>query len=232
MTPTSSGSTACNGGRFFTTNNTGPACTACPGASTTNGTGSASCTSCKPGHAGPLPCTACPADTWSPGGPVAANINCTACPPGSSSPKRGSTSPDDCIAAFCVVKPLSECGAAVKDGCGGICELKCASASQCMFGTQTFVEIGVCVPTPEPTSCSGIGLPPPLELGAWDDACRNTPIGKSCIATCPDKYKPGSSGAPTSACSINAVKRLAWSKPVGSCEPNIPILIHINSDCL
>lgn len=52
------------------------------------------------------------------------------------------------------VKPLSECGAAVKDGCGGTCELKCASASQCMFGTQTFVEIRVCVPTPEPSECS------------------------------------------------------------------------------
>ncbi|WIA18621.1 hypothetical protein OEZ85_003327 [Tetradesmus obliquus] len=42
---------------------------------TATSSGSTACNACKPGHAGPLPCTACPADTWSPGGLVAANIN-------------------------------------------------------------------------------------------------------------------------------------------------------------
>lgn len=49
------------------------------------------------------------------------------------------------------VEPFGGCGPAVKDGCGGVCELKCSSKSQCMFGTQSYVDVGVCVPFPEPS---------------------------------------------------------------------------------
>uniref|UniRef100_A0A383W203 Cadherin domain-containing protein n=1 Tax=Tetradesmus obliquus TaxID=3088 RepID=A0A383W203_TETOB len=116
------------------------------------------------------------------------------------------------------VQPYGDCGAAVKDGCGGACELKCSSKSQCMFGTKSFAEVGVCVPFPEPTTCYGLGLPPPIELGSWNDSCRSTPIGGNCTATCPDKYQPGSSGPPTVACTVEPARGLVWGEPVGSCE--------------
>ncbi|WIA14703.1 hypothetical protein OEZ85_003197 [Tetradesmus obliquus] len=253
------------GGRFFTTNNTGPICSACPGASTTNRTCSARCAFCKPGHAGPLPCTACPVGAWSPGGPAAPNYTCTDCAAGINTSGTGSTSQDQCQAPACVplcnstadiplggkcgeapngygevcnrtctatakrvgkedagvplqcqngtcvapvnactptctnnaeVEPMGSCAPAIKDGCCSTCELKCSSKSQCMFGTQSFVQVGVCVPFPEPTTCYSLGLPPALELGFWNESCLSTPIGGNCAATCPAGYQPGSSRAP------------------------------------
>ncbi|WIA34890.1 hypothetical protein OEZ86_013177 [Tetradesmus obliquus] len=116
------------------------------------------------------------------------------------------------------VEPMGSCAPAVKDGCGGNCELKCSSKSQCMFGAESFVEVGVCVPFPEPTNCYRLGLPPALEFGEWDNTCYSTPIKQNCTATCPDKYQPGSSGAPTSTCTVDRFRGLVWSEPVGSCE--------------
>ncbi|WIA34855.1 hypothetical protein OEZ86_013153 [Tetradesmus obliquus] len=67
-------------------------------------------------------------------------------------------------------------------------------------------------------TCYALGLPPALDLGKWITACLSTPIGSNCTATCPDKYQPGSSGPPTVACTVDAVRGLTWSAPAGSCE--------------
>lgn len=67
-------------------------------------------------------------------------------------------------------------------------------------------------------NCYGLGLPPALEQGAWNDTCLYTPISQNCSATCSDQYQPGSSGPPTSACTVHPARGLVWSEPVGSCE--------------
>ncbi|WIA44483.1 hypothetical protein OEZ86_007227 [Tetradesmus obliquus] len=83
-----------------------------------------------------------------------------------------------CVAVKCTptctsnleVEPFGGCGPAVKDGCGGVCELKCSSKSQCMFGTQSYVDVGVCVPFPEPSVVGASGCVD-LANGAYYCTC-------------------------------------------------------------
>ncbi|WIA14705.1 hypothetical protein OEZ85_003198 [Tetradesmus obliquus] len=77
------------------------------------------------------------------------------------------------------VEPQGPCGATVNDSCGGVCELKCSSTSQCTFGTQADAQLGVCVPIPK--DCVGSPANPPN--GAW--VCgQTTADSQVCQGTC------------------------------------------------
>lgn len=75
----------------------------------------------------------------------------------------------------------------------------------------------------EKATCYSLGLPAPLERGAWDISCLTTPLSGSCTATCSAGYQPGSSGPPTSTCSFDPARGLVWGAPVGSCERVPPL---------
>ncbi|WIA34885.1 hypothetical protein OEZ86_013172 [Tetradesmus obliquus] len=194
------------GGPFFTANNSGPVCSPCPGASTTNRTGSAHCTStcyslglppalelgfwnesCLSTPIGGNCAARCPAG-YQPGSSSAPPPPPSAC---TIDPARGlvwSQPAGSCEKAWrwdisCLTTPLSgsctaTCSAGYQPGSSG------PPVSTCSFdparGLVWGAPVGSCERVP-PLDCEG--RPAALQNGAW--SCGGTtPDGQTCQGTC------------------------------------------------